>query len=102
MKKQQPPWQWMYKRRLWDRRRKDQLTKQPLCEECLRYGDIKAACVAHHVKPHRGDWYQFCHGELESLCKRCHDQHTATVERAGVPTKPRIGLDGWPIYRSET
>ena len=87
----------MYSTSIWKHRRREQLTKQPLCEQCLKRGQIKEARVVHHVNPHRGSWDLFCTSALESLCKFCHDQHTASVERAGLPVKPRIGLDGWPV-----
>lgn len=77
-------------------RRIAQLTAHPLCAHCLQRGYVKEAKVVHHTKPHRGNWDLFCAGELESLCKSCHDAHTSSVERAGLPIKPRIGLDGWP------
>lgn len=95
--KQRPIWQWMYNTREWRVRRTAQLTAHPLCATCLQQGMVKQARVVHHVKPHKGDWRLFCSSELESLCKPCHDAHTASVERSGLPVKQRIGLDGWPI-----
>src|SRR5262245_460061 len=96
-KYRQHAWMWMYSTRVWKQRRKQQRVKQPLCEECLRHGHVREARVAHHVVPHKGNWDLFCTGDLESLCKQCHDAHTASTERAGLPVRPRTGLDGWPI-----
>src|SRR5262245_11775494 len=94
--KQRRPWDWMYQTKNWKLRRAYQLRQQPLCAHCLKDGYIKQANVVHHIEPHRGNWTSFCNGELESLCKSCHDVHTDTVERTGV-AKPRsrIGMDGW-------
>lgn len=91
------PWRWMYNTREWKVRRTAQLVAHPLCAQCLKAKIIKAATVVHHVTPHKGDFQLFCSSALESLCKSCHDAHTASVERSGIPVKPRIGLDGWPI-----
>jgi len=92
-----PPWQWMYNSLQWRMLRLRQLKDHPLCQKCLQLGIVKPAKVVHHVEPHRGDWMKFNNSPLESLCKECHDQHTASVERSGKPVKPRIGLDGWPV-----
>lgn len=93
----QNKWHWMYATPTWRARRLHQLRQHPLCASCGKQGIVTVANVVHHIKPHNGDWVSFAEGELESLCKRCHDEHTATVERAGTTPRPRIGLDGWPI-----
>jgi 5-methylcytosine-specific restriction enzyme A len=97
--KQQRPWQWMYSTAVWRLRRLSQLREQPLCAMCLQDGRVTAANVVHHITPHKGDWAAFCQIPLQSLCKRCHDEHTASAERAGTQRKREIGLDGWPIER---
>jgi 5-methylcytosine-specific restriction enzyme A len=48
---------------------------------------VVLATVAHHLVPHRGDWQLFIAGDLQSLCKRCHDSE-AQAEDA---TSARIG-----------
>lgn len=48
-----------------------------MCVRCNRY----AATVADHIKPHKGVWAMFIDmGNLQSLCKICHDQKTATED----------------------
>ena len=43
----------------------------------------QAATLADHVVPHRGDYALFWFGELQSLCKACHDIKKQRVERRG-------------------
>lgn len=38
---------------------------------------------AHHRVPHRGDPVLFWEGELESLCKPCHDSIGTTEDAKG-------------------
>ncbi|MFX4223552.1 MAG: hypothetical protein ACMVO3_22770 [Thalassobaculum sp.] len=76
------PWRAWYKLPLWRRRREGQLTAQPLCQRCLEKELIAEATVANHKKPHRGDWELFAYGELESVCKPCHDREIQREERA--------------------
>lgn len=76
------PWRAWYKLPLWRRRREEQLTKQPLCERHLARGEIVEATVANHKVPHRGDWTLFAEGDLESVCKPCHDRDIQREERA--------------------
>jgi 5-methylcytosine-specific restriction enzyme A len=88
------PWRAFYKTPDWQRLREDQLSKHPLCHHCLAKGQTSDAKVVHHVIPHEGDWQLFITGELQSLCKRCHDREAQQVEKRGYSTE--IGLDGWP------
>jgi 5-methylcytosine-specific restriction endonuclease McrA len=53
-----------------------QLQQNPLCEHCKAVGRTVAASVADHVVPHENDGESFWEGELQSLCKRCHDAKT--------------------------
>lgn len=58
------------------------------------------ATVANHKIPHKGDEQLFWYGELESVCKPCHDGHIQSSERRqerGLPERVVIGLDGWPL-----
>lgn len=58
-----------------------QLLREPWCRECAKRGVRTWATVVDHVKPHRGDWAMFIdRGNLQSLCKRCHDRKTATEQ----------------------
>ena len=52
--------------------------------------------ICDHVKPHRGDEALFFDlGNLQTLCKRCHDRHKQRTERNGFDRV--IGDDGWPL-----
>jgi 5-methylcytosine-specific restriction protein A len=73
-----------YCRKLWLRRAEAQLQAQPLCERHLRLGLLEPATVANHVIPHRGNWTLFSTGELESVCKACHDGPIQAEEAAGA------------------
>lgn len=55
-----------------------QLLAEPWCRDCARRGIRTRATVVDHVQPHRGDWDKFIdRGNLQSLCKGCHDRKTA-------------------------
>ena len=69
-------WAYLYKRKSWLERRRRQLMKQPLCEECMKRGRVSLATVADHVEDHKGDLSLFLHGELQSLCFSCHSIKT--------------------------
>jgi 5-methylcytosine-specific restriction protein A len=87
-----------YKTARWQRRRRQQLERDPLCWMCKRDGRVTLATIANHKIPHRGDPELFWHGELDSLCKPHHDGEQQSVEKGGggKPIKPTIGIDGWP------
>lgn len=82
----------------WKRRRLDQLSGEPTCRFCRLQGFITAATVADHVEPHRFDEEAFWNGDLQSLCKPCHDTHKQRLESghgylswadlSGYPTDP--------------
>jgi 5-methylcytosine-specific restriction protein A len=76
------PWRLWYGQKAWKARRAAQLLAEPLCARCKPKGYVVAATVANHKVPHRGDWVLFIEGELESLCKRCHDRDVQAEERA--------------------
>jgi 5-methylcytosine-specific restriction endonuclease McrA len=66
-------WRTWYRLHRWQKLRRAQLRKEPLCAMCFAKGKIVPATVADHVVPHRGDWTQFWMGELQSLCAACHN-----------------------------
>lgn len=72
---------WLYSTARWVRKRERQLKANPLCKYCKRQGKLVPATVADHVIPHRKDEPLFWTGELQSLCKQCHDS-TKKVEEA--------------------
>jgi len=67
-------------------RRERQLDAEPLCRLCPS-DSKRLAEVADHVVPHNDDYGLFWFGELQSLCKSCHDIKKQRVER-------RAGLVG--------
>lgn len=50
---------------------------------CAALGLVTEATIADHVTPHRGDYDLFWHGELQSLCKPCHDGPKKHLEVSG-------------------
>ena len=70
-----------YGLKAWQVRRAEQLAREPLCSFCLRHGLTVAAMVADHVELHNDDWEMFISGELQSLCKPCHDSDKQRAER---------------------
>jgi 5-methylcytosine-specific restriction protein A len=89
-------WQHLYGSAHWQRLRALQLKQHPLCKFCLEgRGAVVPASIADHVEPHGGDPNKFFLGELQSLCKRCHDSRKRFMELNGYA--PDVGLDGWPI-----
>lgn len=63
----------------WRKLRRKQLVKQPLCEECLKRGTIKAADQVHHKRPieralsfEEMEILAYDSNNLESVCQECH------------------------------
>ena len=78
----------------WKTKQKNQMREHPLCKRCLEEGKPVRAVIADHVKPHRGDWNLFWLGELQSLCRHCHESGKKFEEQRGF--RSDIGEDGWP------
>jgi 5-methylcytosine-specific restriction protein A len=87
-------WKPFYSTAFWLRRRRLQLNAHPLCKMCGARGVVTPATVVDHVKPHKGDWNLFALGELQSLCKPCHDSPKRAFELRGYSGD--VGNDGWP------
>ena len=89
------PWyQWYYTAR-WQKRRRAQRLREPLCAMCLKHGIVTPATIADHIEPHRGDWNKFITGPLQSLCEHCHNALKRREELHGFTCD--VGDDGWPI-----
>ena len=73
----------------WKRRARAQMRREPFCRMC---GSI--ATVADHIVPHRGDLRAWQKGELQSLCRDCHERKKKTEEHRGFV--PGVGVDGYP------
>ena len=87
-------WDNFYKTSRWQRLRRLQLQRHPLCKFCLERAIVTAANVVDHVTPHRGDWNAFVTGELQSLCEPCHKSTKREIELRGY--RSDVGLDGYP------
>lgn len=62
----------------WDTASKVFLANNPLCRRCEAAGLLVPATVTDHIRPHRGDSELFWDpGNLQPLCKPCHDRKTA-------------------------
>ena len=77
-RKESAAWHYLYTnpRYGWKHRRDAQLAREPFCRECAGRGFRVRATDVDHVIPHRGDLQLFLHGELQSLCHRCHSRKT--------------------------
>lgn len=86
-------WHGWYSLPAWKRRSAEQLIREPWCAECARRGIRTPATDADHIVPHRGDRDKFWHGELQSLCHRCHAAKTLAEQRAD-PLQKRVDFGG--------
>lgn len=85
----------LYDTKAWKGRRVAQLSAYPLCAFCERMGKFVSATVADHIEPHKGDDVLFFEGDLQSLCKVCHDSAKQREENAGFSSA--VDVDGYPI-----
>jgi hypothetical protein len=82
-----------YRHRKWKRIRRQQIDRNPWCEECEKRGLVVLATIVDHVHEHGGDWDAFISGKLRSLCRECHER------RHGRDRRPLYwGTDGWPVW----
>jgi len=62
----------------WQKYRLAFLKANPLCADCEDEGQVSAATVVDHIKPHRGDMVLFWDPKNHrGLCKTHHDKKTA-------------------------
>jgi 5-methylcytosine-specific restriction enzyme A len=87
-------WRDFYGLQSWRRRRAHQLRKEPLCRQCKARGVVTPATIADHVEPHGGNYTRFVLGELQSLCRDCHQPKWASDKRG---YSDAIGDDGFPL-----
>ncbi|MDT7836471.1 HNH endonuclease [Aquabacterium sp. OR-4] len=88
----------LYKTARWQKLRKQQLQLHPLCCFHLKLGRTVAGGVVDHVRPHRGDLELFfSDGNLQTLCKPCHDAHKQAQEHNADGVLRGAGLDGKPL-----
>ena len=59
----------------WRKVRATYLGKNPLCAQCLHYGQTKLAEHVHHIKPRKTHPHlAYDESNLQGLCKACHNQ----------------------------
>lgn len=64
--------------RSWKRIRDRHIKAHPLCEECLKQGELTTAEEVHHILPlSRGGTH--ADSNLMSLCKSCHSRITVEM-----------------------
>lgn len=78
-------WRAWYKTARWQRLRWAVLMRDAFtCQFCRRVEAKTQLLVADHKMPHRGDEGLFwSEGNLQCLCKPCHDSEKQRQERAG-------------------
>jgi 5-methylcytosine-specific restriction protein A len=88
----------LYNTAAWRRLRGAQLRAQPLCRMHAELGQLVAARVVDHIERHDGDRDKFGDaGNLQSLCKSCHDSHKQAQERNADGILRGAGLTGQPL-----
>ncbi len=67
-----------YQRKVWKDVRNAHAADEPLCRECLKLGKVVAMDVVDHITPFTSinDPLALDDGNLQSLCKSCHDSKT--------------------------
>lgn len=82
------PWRSWYKTSRWQKLRMSILIRDGFtCQRsgCGRLTADTSQLVADHREPHRGDASLFWdEGNLQCLCKACHDRHKQREERRGT------------------
>lgn len=61
----------------WRYARKHQLSKQPLCAECLKAGKPIKATTVDHIVPIKQGGEKYEPSNLQSLCWSCHSRKSA-------------------------
>lgn len=77
------PWRRWYKTQRWQDLRWSILVRDLFrCQRCGKTGQETSQLVADHIIPHRGDEDLFWDsGNLQCLCKPCHDSAKQREER---------------------
>lgn len=90
-----PQYRRLYKTARWRGLRLAVLASSPLCVRCEKKGLTVQATVVNHRTPHKGDEALFWNrGNLEAVCKPCHDGPIQREEIKGYSRE--VGSDGWP------
>ena len=68
----------------WEKVRRMHLAAEPLCRMCSQAGRVTPAVLVDHIQPINDGGAVLDDGNLQSLCRRCHDVKTAEdVRRRG-------------------
>ena len=67
-----------YGSKTWNRIRRIQLRKNPLCQMCFseKPRKLSVAKICDHVRPDWDSWETFVSGPFQSLCEPCHRHKT--------------------------
>ena len=80
----------------WQRLRRVQLGKEPLCRFCRQRNEVVPARVVDHIRPHRGDYLLWRDPDnLQSLCFTCHSGAKQREEKSGIA--PGCDVSGTPL-----
>lgn len=72
----------MYNNGTWERHRRIQLGKQPLCQACLLNNKVRGATTVDHVFPWSGMGNEYFYRNLfQSLCGECHSVKTRLEQK---------------------
>jgi 5-methylcytosine-specific restriction protein A len=76
----------LYNSARWKAMRLAQLSREPLCAECLKVGRLTAATIVDHIVPHKCNANLFFDSSNhQSLCKHHHDIKTLSEGAFGIP-----------------
>ena len=81
-----------YKQPVWQRIRKIQLSKQPLCANCEKHGLQSVANTCDHISPLWETWNEFISGPFQSLCEKCHKEKTETEDVPKLVRRERLKM----------
>lgn len=74
----------LYNSHRWRKLRKQVLNEEPLCRMCQQIGRTMPSDTVDHIKEHHGDEALFWdRGNLQALCKMCHNSAKALKEKHG-------------------
>ena len=71
-----------YNLKAWKVKRAALLAREPLCRMCPS-GSKRPATIADHVVPHKENYVLFWEGDLQPLCKPCHDSTKQRLDKGG-------------------
>lgn len=85
--------------KLWDRLRREQLRRYPMCQCPHCKGMRYVATVVDHVIPHCGDPKLFYNARnLQSMAKSCHDKFKQSQEAGGYGFEQGVNELGEPLH----